>query len=253
MWTARIFCETCLICYDKRAKTPHTCKETKCRYCLSSDIHCIEEPTHCDKCNMFIRYGKVCKEIHEKTCQALIIQCKMCGTNYPSAEKHTCVSYKCIYCSKMVEKGHICYIDAWRKPVKNPQYQAWCWDIESTIDPVTKYHKPAKICAIEFETGIRKVWNNLTDFINFFLTLDIRLKLYAHNGKAYDTYLLRTHLIEVMKMSPKSVIMRGQKIIYLSLKNIEFLDSMNHLTGSLQSQVATFGIKTGDKGYEKNQ
>lgn len=252
--TKRLFCETCFVCHDKRAKKPHICEGLQCNYCYTKystkeafRLHSVIDPTHCDKCNMFIRYGNECKIKHEEKCKALIIQCKMCGINYDEDAIHTCSAYKCIYCCKMVEEGHVCYIDTYRKSLKVKKYSPWVWDIESAIDE-NNQHTPSKICAISFE-GEKVTFNNLTCFVNYFISLKCQVKLFAHNAKAYDTYLLRVHLIENMNLLPKSVLMRGQKILFMSFKNIHFLDSMNHIQGSLQSQIKTFGLSVDNKGF----
>jgi hypothetical protein len=254
----RVFCETCLITYDKRAKQNHKCSDFSC-VCCNTEFETAEElkkhstsdPKHCDKCNMFIRYGDECKKAHEKICNAEVIQCKICGTKYDTNDNHTCVSRKCMYCLKMVEPEHICFIESYKKTRNSKKYTAWAWDIESTIDPITHEHKPQIICAINLIGSLRLTWSGdkcMEEFVDWCLINSKlqTLKLYAHNGKAYDTYLVREFLVNVYGIKPSTVIMNGQKIMYMKVKKIQFLDSMNHFIGSLQSQIKTFGLTDDD-------
>ena len=93
------------------------------------------------------------------------------------------------------------------------------------------------------------IFKNISKFAYWCLTRKGRIKMFAHNAKGYDNILLKSCIINEIKINPKKIIMRGQKIIYMLFKNVEFLDSMNHLSGSLDSQVKTFNLNTGDKGY----
>lgn len=70
----------------------------------------------------------------------------------------------------------------------------------------------------------------------------------AHNGQGYDfQFLLKFALLN--GIIPKSIIRTGQKIRYMVINNVRFIDSLSFLTTSLSNLPAMFGLSELKKGF----
>ncbi|KAJ8914408.1 hypothetical protein NQ315_017502 [Exocentrus adspersus] len=66
---------------------------------------------------------------------------------------------------------------------------------------------------MEFILGQRKIFKQVV--------------VIAHNGQAFDHQFVPNYILTAADLKP-DLIMRGTKIIMMSLGNVKFLDSMNY-------------------------
>ncbi len=106
----------------------------------------------------------------------------------------------------------------------------------------------AKVCF----TGQEVMFNGETpvkDFINWLFEFNNgNAYVYAHNGSGYDTRLVFSELQKRFYDRVPQPIMRGGKIMRLTIGKLVFGDTMLHLPGSLKALAKSFKSKT-LKGY----
>ena len=174
-----------------------------------------------------------------------------CGEWYTKGEYHKCGEVQCNNCEKYFPNqqaldNHRCFI---KKP-NEKQLKAWCkpckwlvYDFESTIDPVTNHHEVNLAMVANSEGKVVFSCKTLSEFVDYCLTLK-NTTMIAHNGKAYDTWLVHQHLIKKTGQRPSKLILAGQKIMSMKIKSTTFIDSINHVAGSLEGLPKTLGFDT---------
>ncbi|KAJ8914412.1 hypothetical protein NQ315_017506 [Exocentrus adspersus] len=94
-------------------------------------------------------------------------------------------------------------------------------------DPISRF--------MEFILGQRKIFKQVV--------------VIAHNGQAFDHQFILNYILTSTDLKPE-LIMRGTKIIMMSLGNVKFLDSLNYFPLSLSKLPQAFGLGAGfKKGY----
>ena len=63
----------------------------------------------------------------------------------------------------------------------------------------------------------------------------------CHNAKAFDLHFVLNRLVR-MKLLPELLIMNGQKIMCLKVKNVTWLDSLRYLAMPLRKLPEAFGL-----------
>ena len=118
---------------------------------------------------------------------------------------------------------------------------------ESFIDDNTGEHSVNYIVAQERGTNKRWEWSYeegkdiLKEFIEFVFTKP-KTTFIAHNGKAYDTWLIHYYITKHFNERPTKIILAGQKIMYMEIKSVKFIDSLNHFACRLEQVPKTFGL-----------
>lgn len=79
----------------------------------------------------------------------------------------------------------------------------------------------------------------------------------AHNAKAYDLWLIHQHIIARRPDSPpKNLVLAGNKVMYMTMGSVRFIDSLNHFGCSLSKLPKMYGfeedIKKGTYPYNFN-
>ena len=237
----------------------HKCNIEKCRCCKSTDL-CDKRPrksVKCENCNMWCWDSK-CLEQHQSAmitkntplCSGKNWKCDCCKTWVDKeryfSNQHKCGEYKCDNCKEYVMEGHRCYIQKIDK-IPEPSKNIWAYDFESYFDNNLKHIVHLAI-AENLDTNERKIFNNLEDFVEWAVNLK-NSTLIAHNGKAYDAWLVHQHIIRYTGDRPKKLILAGNKIMSMTIKSVRFIDSINHFASSLEGLPKMFGIKELKKGY----
>ena len=237
----------------------HKCNIETCCHCKSTDL-CKNRPrqwAQCKCCNRWC-FDQQCLEQHQaamKTkntplCTGKEWKCQQCKKWVDKeryfSNQHICGEYQCSNCKEFVTEGHRCYIqkiDKIPKPVDN----AWSYDFESKIGD-DGLHTVMLAIAENLDTNERKIFNDLTSFVEWAVNLK-NATLIAHNGKAYDAWMIHQHIIRSTGERPKKLILAGNKIMSMTIKSVRFIDSINHFASSLEGLPKMFGIKELKKGY----
>jgi len=121
-------------------------------------------------------------------------------------------------------------------------------DFEAKPHPVNledSVHKIAVIVAMKLNSRELHIFKGPTveqDFLRWIDSFTVLTTLIAHNGASYDSYMIlaatRRHKIDM----PTALVVIGSKIPYMKYKHVRFIDSMKHVTGSLESVAKTFGL-----------
>lgn len=172
-------------------------------------------------------------------------------------------------------------------PPENKATQLWVYDLESCIVPTllttnlgtldfelsddskfmldeegapkcfeaTRYDQIPNLVVYEnVFTGERKHTDSMEEFLNFMLVSNGgRNTCMAHNGSGYDTRLILESLTKILPEGTNiSPLMRGGKIMNLTVGKTRFTDTMMHLPGSLKGLAKDFLSESAvvlEKGY----
>ena len=261
----------CLICKTRMKKETynhHKCKGLSCNLCFQQFKTMDELISHkeckssiaCSKCNLKCR-GSKCLEIHQngdgnrKGCQGKnwFYPCCLkegytvaqCWGRPEDKDIHKCDHAYCRICDEYKPRNHRCYIkprelkDKWIDNLV-------AFDFESRFDNEGR-HYVNFIVAKERLSNERKIWRYkkgvdiLQQFIDWCFTKK-NTTFIAHNGKAYDTWLIHRKICSVKGVRPSKLILAGNKIMYMKLGTISFIDSINHIAGALEKMPKTFGL-----------
>jgi len=170
------------------------------------------------------------------------VQCKNCEEHHiPSNDENT---HRCIV--KTVEV---------KESLNNDKYAVW--DIESSCDYDLLGQSSEHICncivlkyLFSDEPSIK--WTGMgcmDDFASWVLEQK-RTTFLAHNGKAYDTWLLHKYLVKHSEKRPSSLVLAGNKIMSMTIGSNKFLDTLNHFGCGLAKLPKMWGMdKNISKGY----
>jgi hypothetical protein len=216
-----------------------------CRHYFTSDEdvagHCVASDVVCAMCNFELKYAG-CVPHHRCTRW----RCTDCFNVYPMGrkEKHVCNERHCgpcdVYTPEKAEP-HRCFVKS--VGAGKPHANLWCYDIESTLDCVDgeTVHHVGLIVAMRLYTREVVVFNGsgvCVDFIAWVNSLP-QATLIAHNASGYDAYLLLQAFKEAGN-APSGIALEGQKVIFMKVGAVKFIDSMRHVAGSLERVAATF-------------
>lgn len=252
------WCDGCNAAYTPAKMRTHACL-TACGGCgevFTSLAHRQEHMTlldpgskPCTRCNFdFLKnpnmfYG--CAARH--TCSTW--HCLECKGKYPLARGlggHVCTEAYCAKCKVyfMPEEPHQCYI----MPKKLKELPAieyvdhlnyWAYDLECcrgeggaqviTTAVFKKLYTPTiRIC-----NGEEELFNFIRD--------NGKAVYIAHNGAKYDTFLIY-HVLLKRSSARQSAVFQGQKILKLQWSGATFLDSLRHLSVSLEKCARDYGL-----------
>jgi hypothetical protein len=252
------FCTTCHKSFrnDRDSFAMHKCRDNTCYFCkkLFESKEKLDEHfknaswKQCLNCNASCPNTE-CHEIHSKNCKGHKLKCLKCKKY---VEKQHFIAHKCgekhcdnckIYHS---DDNHRCFI----QPIELKEAivkETWSYDFEAGFDKDNIHY--VNWCKAErlFSDEIFRC-ETIEEFVNFVLTKK-NVTFIAHNGKAYDTWLIHKHLILHTNKRPNKLILAGNKIMYMKIKSIRFIDSLNHVAQALSTFPKTFGLSELKKGY----
>lgn len=258
------FCSCCRKTFEYRTFDKHKCSGLKCNLCNMTfetqeekDKHMKNEKSEyaCSVCNLKCR-GEECLKLHEKKCKSKqwFFPCCLkegysvmkCWGRPEDISCHKCDHAFCNTCNEYKPRQHRCWIKP-REPKDKGLVSLIAFDFESFIDNNTGEHIVNYIVAKE--RGTNQIWkwkyeegkDILKEFIDFVFTKP-KTTFIAHNGKAYDTWLIHYHITKHYNERPNKIILAGQKIMYMEIKSIKFIDSINHFACRLEAVPKTFGL-----------
>jgi len=263
------FCRQCRKRLEKRVFDKHKCLGLKCNLCgmtfqtqEEKEAHMKSEKSllNCSNCNLKCR-GDKCLELHQngngkrKGCSSnqWFFDCCMrkgyntmdCWGRQEDKEIHECDHAFCKTCDEYKPRNHRCWIKP-RVAKDKGLVSLIAFDFESFINEDTGEHTVNYIVAQE--RGTNRLWewkydNNdiLKEFIDFVFTKP-KTTFIAHNGKAYDTWLIHYYITKHYNERPTKIILAGQKIMYMEIKSVKFIDSVNHFACKLEAVPKTFGL-----------
>jgi hypothetical protein len=262
------FCFGCRQRLHKNIYNTHKCSGLKCNLCGMTFLTQEEKDAHmkcksistCTNCNLKCR-GEECLERHQngfgkrKGCKSNMWFYPCCLKDYPTMkcwgrkedkDIHKCDHAFCNTCNEYKPRIHRCWIKP-REHKDKGLVSLIAFDFESFIDNDTGEHIVNYIVARE--RGTNKLWewsyvegkDILKEFIEFVFTKP-KTTFIAHNGKAYDTWLIHYHITKHFNERPTKIILAGQKIMYMEIKSVKFIDSLNHFACRLEQVPKTFGL-----------
>lgn len=250
-------CDYCFKLY--LPKREHKCIDKEyCYYCGynfknfdDGAAHMDPEPSRCQYCNKKLQY-KDCKRIHEAICTQDTWYCSDCNKKCDK-ENHQCGEYKCFPCNIIVPPNtyHRCYLKP-LKTAKRGKVDNYAFDIECAYDPKTCKHNFTMIVIKKLYTNEEYIFHDIKDFHTFIENINKSKRishLWAHNAKGYDSFILFNIFYNEFNITPTEIIRNGKKIMMMKYGMTKFLDSMNHISGSLNNLIPTFGLNIKEKGY----
>lgn len=261
----------------------HCCDALKCKLCHQKFDNKIEFNYHmqksgtsdnCPHCNLRCR-GDKCLELHvngngrKKGCDGKdwFYDCcfnKAIKQGMPtnkavqyawgrSCDKdiHKCDHKWCRHCQDYLHREHRCFIQP--KELKDKGLvNLVAFDFESWIES-DGGHTPMFIVADGRLMDKPVIWtgeNSLAEFVEWCMG-HTNTTFIAHNGKAYDTWLIHHYVRRNNLKPPEKIILAGQKIMYMKFDSNCFIDSLNHFTCALEEVPKTFGLNESEfkKGF----
>ena len=271
----RKWCKCCNKSFLRITFSTHKCKDTVCSLC-KVDFHTVE-----NKCKHFERPAALKYVAWD--------MCELCNSKCPSEEclaKHTEIckgnTIKCLACKKRIKKEHyeehkcgelFCKACETYHNDKNhrcciPKLELTKLAVTETGDIVYKQASINNTIVYDFESefldngvhrvnfvycenmysDVNKTFNDIEEFVKYALTQK-QTTFVAHNGKAYDTWLVHKYIIKHTSKRPTKLILAGNKIMYMVIGSIRFVDSLNHIAQPLASFPDTFGLTEMKKGF----
>ena len=282
-----MWCKACLRTYNLKTghecREPvnvYTKKKSKCTKCFklynSDKEHSCNQ---CKTCGRTKRWPHLCNHIWCRVCRSYrpedqINEQHKCIVNMPLTERDVSS-----FCGEREREQYKAMVREAQKEMvsgaeeetaeaisDDSEWNVWAYDLEAalvfetaTIDdyveevsyhqhrPRGNIHQCNLVIAKNIFTGQPLTFNNITDFLGHMLGTGKHIFI-AHNGSGYDSRMILTEAIRVCRIRPKRVLFRGSRIMYLAFDNIVFLDSMLHLSGSLNALAKEFKLPT-LKGY----
>ena len=109
-------------------------------------------------------------------------------------------------------------------------------------------HTVNKCIAIKLFSDELFICYTIEHFVNRLLPMK-NTTFIAHNGKAYDTWITHKYLIKNTNTRPSKIRLCGQEIMYMKIKSLRFIFSLNHIAQPLASFLATFGLDELKRGF----
>lgn len=256
------WCKSCRKSIRRENFEKHKCKETKCSCCHYdfktldnknqhfSDARKNKSWLQCDLCNVWCA-GEKCLTDHQEKCKGDTIKCLECNKfiDKNHYDNHICGEKYCINCDVYHSKDdeHRCYIKKLKPEEGEWLQKIYAYDFESMFDENNNHE--VNLCIVSLLNGDEEyTFNNIEEFVQFAVSCK-NSTFIAHNGKAYDNWLTHKYIIKHTGHRPSKLIMAGNKIMYMKVKSVRFIDSLNHIAQGLATFPSTFGIKEMKKGF----
>lgn len=242
---------------DSGAYSKHKCVDNTCYFCKEKfDTDELKQKHfhspkwfNCDSCNCFCPNAS-CYEKHIDKCKGKSWRCEKCKKYILKEHKedHICGEIYCSVCNiHHQDKKHRCWIQPLEKKDEKEKDDIYAFDFESKFD---KEHRHiVNYCVVmKLYSEEKFICETIEEFVKYVLSKKSSTFI-AHNGKAYDTWLVHKYLIQETNKRPTKLILAGNKIMYMKIGSIRFIDSLNHIAQGLSSFPKIFGIKEMKKGY----
>lgn len=254
------WCKICKksFCFSSGQFGNHKCIPQACTYCKECFTTEDARRAHiqnkdkcaCTKCNSMC-HSEGCRIRHEKICRRKEVRCTKCTKfcHIDHLNQHICGEVHCKTCDVYhTEKdNHECYIKPLekREGIEPLPERYFTFDFESDV---TAAHIVNMVKVSELFSDITHTFDTIEEFSKFSLKQKNSTFL-AHNLKGYDGWILHKYLIKNTNIRPSKLILAGQKIMYMKIKSIRFIDSLNHIASPLSKMPAMFGLSDLKKGY----
>ncbi|VEN56957.1 unnamed protein product [Callosobruchus maculatus] len=230
-------------------------------------------------------YGQICLENHYqyRICEK-IRRCEECFKIVPTNRLHTCGEVFCKICNKQNPSGHLCYIQQYTKAPRVDDFLFIFYDLETTQEVsrqevlprndkegiVTSFLHEPNLCVLNQRCfscikeqqlyycqtcGFRqKIFCDnevIPTLMNHVLQIRKNFKhvfVIAHNGGGFDHQFVLNYILTSTDFTP-DLIMRGTKLISMTVGNVKFLDSLNYFNMALSKLPKAFGFAELSKGY----
>jgi hypothetical protein len=252
----RKWCTSCHESFklDTGAFKSHKCKASACHYCKVQFYTAEKLKAHqkcqwqiCGRCNVRCP----CIEAHTKICKGDMKKCNKClkFTHQDHFDEHKCGEKKCRVCSTYYMGEHRCFIQG-IEPKESDEVigDIYAYDFESMFVGANKEHVVNLAIASKLFADEVHAYANIEEFCNYILTKK-NCTFIAHNAKAYDAWMVHAYLIKHTGKRPTKLILAGNKIMYMKIGSVRFVDSLNHIAQSLASFPKTFGFTELKKGH----
>ena len=234
----------------------HKCVDNVCYFCKTNfgdketKDNDFKNPCwlHCKSCNCLCP-NATCQSKHELICKGNKYRCDKCKkyVDKSHAQDHKCGEKYCKLCDCHYSgDNHRCFISPLEKK-EAIKGEVWCYDFEAYFDE-NNTHIVNKCIAMKLYSEEVFVCDTIEKFVDFALS-KTNVTFIAHNGKAYDTWLVHKYLLIQTNKRPNKLILAGNKIMYMKIKSIRFVDSLNHIAQALDSFPKTFGLTELKKGF----
>ncbi len=255
------WCNACDKRLLKKYHLSHKCTVEKCKCCYTTfDTACglkkhFEAPKWvcCTKCNMPCPSHE-CLDTHTSKCKGQSWRCSTCRkwVDISRKDEHKCTEIYCKNCDIYHEdKEHRCFITPLEFKQTKVQPSYYVYDFESIIEPTSGVHT-VNLCVVNklYDDDFQEIFSTIDDFVKWVLKQK-NCYMYAHNGKAYDNWLVHSHIIKHTGERPKKLITAGNKIMKMTINTVHFHDSINHIASSLDGLPTMFGLDTSQfkKGF----
>jgi hypothetical protein len=265
------WCETCNKIILQKYYTTHKCETIKCGCCFTEydcqeelDMH-FKKPNwvNCLQCNMPCP-SQECLIKHQSNmmgvksskfrCDGTRWRCYDCKKwfDIDHKEEHKCGEIKCTNCDiyHMKADNHRCFIQPLEMKDKSVQKDIYVYDFESKFDDNNTHIVNLVVVMKMYDNDFKLIFYDINSFGEWVLKQSNSIFI-AHNGKAYDTWLLHKHYVLKTGNYPNKIILAGNKIMSMTLKSNKFIDSINHVASSLEKMPSVFGLDENKykKGY----
>lgn len=260
------WCVSCNKSFLRTTFQNHKCIETVCHLC-KTEFPCAEEKEQhyvstswpqCGMCNVKCP-GACCFEKHKAICKGFSIKCLKCGKRCKKYHfpEHQCGEIWCGACETYhFDEIHRCCIKTLsnftivdgKRVYKDWKQTIFAYDFESQFIGNNVHEVNLAIVMKLFSDEPPLRFNNIDEFVKFTLQ-QTNTTFIAHNAKSYDGWMVHKHLIKHTNKRPSKLILAGNKIMYMKVKSIRFIDSINHVAQALETFPKTFGLTELKKGF----
>lgn len=269
------YCQLCHIPYNTRSI--HRCGGS-CYACQQTPACPQGIKLKCGDCNRWFK-SRTCLDNHrmpnslgKNTVCGELKCCTKCLRTVRTDRVHTCGEVYCKICNSHQPQDHLCFM---QPDTGSPTLEGFLfvfYDLETrqekVLDENTVEHEPnlcvikqcCEVCinssdAVCEKCGVKTmtIKNNVIDnFVGYILNkrqVFKKVVVIAHNGQAFDHQFVLNHVLTKTNLIPE-LIMRGTKIISMTIGNVKFLDSLNYFPMALAKLPKTFGLGSElQKGY----
>jgi hypothetical protein len=250
---SQYFCCNCLKLYrDKK----HPCRQTaQCDRCMLPFANAEHETTHCKvgklglydctKCEKQF-YNEQCLRLHKCPNFKKMHRCEVCDRNVYKYVEHDCKKHKCIFCSKLVDTDHVCYMEKLSDSTSLSASQCgkdyYAFDLETMTINSSGTQQVNLVCVTRCFSNDQWKFTNLTDFISWAEKLEgDDICLFAHNLKGFDGRIVFDYLFD-RSTAPQNVLWAGNKLMTMTYGKIKFRDTLLHIPAPLEQLPKMFGL-----------
>lgn len=194
----------------------------------------------CPDCNKMM-HSPACYDAHVGNCKGKKWKC---GCNQwidkSRLSVHVCDEQKCEICETYYTGEHRCFVQPYKEKKVDKVGKVYAYDFESRFedtivnggDPASR-HVVNLAVVMDIDEYDKPEYKPLT-----FRTIEACINwmceqkmctFVAHNGKAYDMWLIHQSIMKRRPDTPpKNLVLAGNKIMYMTMGSVRFIDSLNH-------------------------